>query len=131
MRSQVSMINHSVRIARFNTDVKAMAGSSFSRCSSRPACTASWRPRSLRSTSCHPVKRFSTFQTLCPWRTKISFPGTFSLLLAQGGGKHTVENDGQLPVVGHFGAQTDAPAAGALEHSTEFVDLCVGRRRDA
>ena len=41
MRSVVSRISHSVRIARFNTEVKAICGSSFSRCSSRPACTAS------------------------------------------------------------------------------------------
>ena len=41
MRSVVSSISHSVRIARFNTEVKAMCGSSFSLCSSRPASMAS------------------------------------------------------------------------------------------
>src|SRR6185295_17880610 len=40
---------------------------SFSR---RPASAASSRPRSVRSTSVQPVKRFSLFQVLSPWRSR-------------------------------------------------------------
>ncbi len=34
-----------------------------------PACMASLRPCSVSSTSVQPVKRFSRFQGLCPWRS--------------------------------------------------------------
>src|SRR6185436_512251 len=37
--------------------------------SSRPASAASARPFSVRSTSVQPVKRFSLFQVLSPWRS--------------------------------------------------------------
>src|SRR5204862_190663 len=60
----------SVRIARLSTDVKAMSKTyppSFRR---RPASAASARPRSDRSTSVQPVKRFSLFQVLSPWRSR-------------------------------------------------------------
>ena len=66
IRSVVSSISHRVRMARFKTEVNAIRGSSPARCSSRPARIASCRPSSLRSTSCQPVNRFSTFQVLWP-----------------------------------------------------------------
>src|SRR3954468_7015452 len=37
---------------------------------SRPASAASCRPRSVRSTSVHPVNRFSLFHVLSPWRSR-------------------------------------------------------------
>src|SRR5690606_32478498 len=40
--------------------------------SSSPAAIASATPCSVRSTSHHPVKRFSRFHWLWPWRTRIS-----------------------------------------------------------
>src|SRR5215469_618262 len=75
MRSISSSMIHSVRMARLSTEVKATSGASFSCSSSRPACAASARPCSERSTSVQPVNRFSTFQMLWPWRTRISLPG--------------------------------------------------------
>ena len=42
--------------------------------SSRPASRASCRPCSVRSTSTQPVKRFSRFQMLWPWRRSSSLP---------------------------------------------------------
>ena len=42
------------------------------RFSSRPASRASSRPLSERSTSVQPVKRFSLFQVLSPWRSRTS-----------------------------------------------------------
>ena len=39
---------------------------------SLPADLASSLPLSERSTSVHPVKRFSLFQTLSPWRRSTS-----------------------------------------------------------
>src|SRR5207244_10324258 len=40
-----------------------------------PASTASVTPRSLRGTSVQPVKRFSRFHVLSPWRRSTSVPG--------------------------------------------------------
>src|SRR5688572_13115668 len=62
----------SVRMARFRTDVWATSNSYFSAAIRRPASAASSRPLSLRSTSFHPVKRFSLFQVLSPWRSRTS-----------------------------------------------------------
>src|SRR5215469_12360834 len=76
MRSSSSSMIHSVRMARFNTEVKAMSAPRCSLMSSWPAWIASSRPCADRSTSVQPVNRFSTFQMLWPWRTRISFPGT-------------------------------------------------------
>ena len=39
---------------------------------SSPAARASFRRAALRSTSTHPVKRFSAFQVLWPWRSRMS-----------------------------------------------------------
>ena len=75
MRSISSSTLHIVRIARLSTEVNTMSGSRPAFLISAPADFASMRPRSDRSTSCQPVKRFSTFQTLWPCRTRINFPG--------------------------------------------------------
>src|ERR1700736_4497571 len=84
MRSISSSMINSVRIARLSTEVKATSGPSFSVSSSRPSCAASLRPCADRSTSVQPVNRFSTFQVLWPWRTRISLPGTSVRQLAHG-----------------------------------------------
>ena len=62
----------SVRMARFSTDVKATSKCvppSFSR---RPLRALPRRPCSDRSTSVHPVNRFSLFQVLSPCRSRTS-----------------------------------------------------------
>ena len=66
---------HCVRIARFNTEVNTTSGSSRALISSRAAARASSYPRGVRSTSTQPVKRFSRFQMLWPWRTSTRLPG--------------------------------------------------------
>src|ERR1700676_3299711 len=116
-------------MARFSTDVKAMFGSSFSASNSLPACTASRRPRSLKSTSCHPVNRFSTFHTLCPRRTKISFPVTVkssscsSRHSSQGSGKDAFEfGRRRLPMV-NVHEQPNASASRTLQHFPEFLNV--------
>ena len=53
-------------MARFNTDVYATSNVKPSCFSSRPAARASSMPFSLRSTSVHPVNRFSLFHALSP-----------------------------------------------------------------
>ena len=63
---------NSVRIARFSTDVNATSKTKPPALSSSPAALASPRPVSDKSTSVHPVKRFSLFQVLSPWRSKTS-----------------------------------------------------------
>ena len=72
MRSISSSTIHSVRIARFSTEVKAWPNSNPCARSNTPAARASSRPCAVRSTSVQPVKRFSRFQALWPWRTKTS-----------------------------------------------------------
>src|ERR1700722_17907940 len=76
MRSISSRMIHSVRMARFRTEVNATSMAMFSRRRSRPPSAASRCPVAVKSTSVHPVKRFSRFQMLWPWRTRMSFPGT-------------------------------------------------------
>src|SRR5208337_1812231 len=70
MRSISSNTIHSVRIARFNSEVKAMSKLYPCFLSRRPASLASSFPFSDRSTSVQPVNRFSLFQTLSPWRSR-------------------------------------------------------------
>src|SRR5208337_1493187 len=70
MRSISSNEIHSVRIARFNTEVKAMSKVYPCSLSRRPASLASCLPLSDRSTSVQPVNRFSLFQTLSLWRSR-------------------------------------------------------------
>ncbi len=65
---------HSVRIARFSTDVNAMSNGIPSAFSSLPASWASSNPCFERSTSIQPVNRFSRFQMLWPWRSRTSLP---------------------------------------------------------
>src|SRR5262245_25189411 len=67
-----SSASHNVRMARVRTDVYATSNSKPSFLRSRPASRASSRPRSVRSTSVHPVKRFSLFHVLSPWRSSTS-----------------------------------------------------------
>src|ERR1700683_4428442 len=76
MRSISSSMIHRVRMARFSREVNATSIQMFSRSSRTPAACASRCPCSVRSTSVQPVKRFSRFQVLWPWRTRMSFPGT-------------------------------------------------------
>src|SRR5438132_6646503 len=45
----------------------------------RPASTASSTPRPLSGTSVQPVKRFSRFQVLSPWRRRTSVPGLLAV----------------------------------------------------
>src|SRR5688572_25629523 len=61
-----------VRIARLSTDVYASSKVKPSALSSFPAACASSLPFSERSTSFQPVKRFSLFHSLSPWRIKTS-----------------------------------------------------------
>ena len=75
MRSISSRISQSVRIARVNTDVKAISKEMPSSLSARPAACASRAPRSVRSTSVQPVNRFFRFHSLWPCRTRTSVPG--------------------------------------------------------
>src|SRR5580704_797041 len=100
MRSISSSMIHSVRMARFSTEVKAMSTASCSLRSSCPAWAASLRPCADRSTSVQPVNRFSTFQVLWPWRTRISLPLTSVSQLA-----HRLDPDGErCEVAGTGGA---------------------------
>src|SRR6267154_6405306 len=75
MRSISSSMIHRVRMARFSTEVNATSTPTACASNSRPACAASARPLSARSTSVQPVNRFSTFQLLWPWRTRMRCPG--------------------------------------------------------
>ena len=54
--------------------VKATSNGMPSALSSRPASFASSMPWAERSTSIHPVNRFSRFQMLWPWRSSTSLP---------------------------------------------------------
>src|SRR3984893_10450116 len=83
MRSISSSMIHRVRRARFSTEVKATSTPIPCASNSRPACAASARPETDRSTSVPPVNRFSTFEVLWPWRTRMSFPGTLVRELAR------------------------------------------------
>ena len=68
-RSISSRAIQSVRIARFSTEVYARSNVNPSAFSSSAAVFASCLPLSLRSTSTHPVNRFSRFQSLSPCRS--------------------------------------------------------------
>ena len=70
MRSIWSNTIHCVRIARFNSDVKAMSKLYPCSLSKMPASLAPSLPYSERLTSIQPVNRFSLFQTLSPWRSR-------------------------------------------------------------
>src|ERR1700694_1137390 len=82
MRSISSSMTHGGRMARSTTEVNATSTPTPCASNSRPACAASARPETDRSTSVQPVNRFSTFQVLWPWRTRMSFPGTLVRQLA-------------------------------------------------
>src|SRR3982751_5265448 len=84
MRSSSSSTLHIVRMARLSTEVNTMSGLMPAFLISAPADFASMRPRSDRSTSCQPVKRFSTFQVLWPCRTRINLPGMRAPPLGEG-----------------------------------------------
>src|SRR5690606_37038433 len=58
-------------IARVCREVKAQLGSRPVFASNSPAAHASATPFSVRPTSHQPVKRFSRFHWLWPWRTRI------------------------------------------------------------
>src|SRR5690349_17602895 len=60
---------------RTRTDVCTTSGSRASRSISLPASRASSTPLGLSGTSCQPVKRFSRFQVLWPWRNSTRRPG--------------------------------------------------------
>ena len=64
---------HSVRIARFRTEVNAKSNWKPSCLRSRPASFASASPFSDKSTSVHPVNLFSLFHVLSPWRKSTNF----------------------------------------------------------
>src|SRR5687767_677785 len=70
----------SVRMARLSTEVYATSKTKPSCFSSCAARAASSRPRSERSTSVHPVNRFSLFQVLSPWRSRTSVGISIQLL---------------------------------------------------
>src|SRR5882762_2063983 len=82
MRSISSSMIHRVRMARFSIEVNARSTPIPCTSNSRPACAASARPETDKSTSVQPVNRFSTFQVLWPWRTRMSLPGTLVRELA-------------------------------------------------
>src|ERR1051325_5835028 len=67
-------------MARMRTDVWTTSGSSDAFVSWRPASRASSTPRSLSGTSCQPVKRFSRFQVLWPWRSRTSVAGPLPVM---------------------------------------------------
>src|SRR5579872_115770 len=71
---------------RIRTEVWTTSGRNPSRCRRRPASRASSTPFSLSGTSCHPVKRFSRFHVLCPWRRRTSRPGGLLALAINLGG---------------------------------------------
>src|SRR2546429_8853041 len=62
-------------MARFGTEVNAPWRPTSGASNSRAAGAAWARPESARWTSVQPVNRFSRFQVLWPWRTRMSFPG--------------------------------------------------------
>src|SRR5437879_4414604 len=63
-----------VWIARTSTDVCTTVGAMPAACIRRPASLASVTPSSLSGASYQPVKRFSRFHVLCPWRSRTSVP---------------------------------------------------------
>src|SRR5258705_5893841 len=69
-------------MARFSPGVNAPSAPIPGASTARPACAASARPETDRSTSVQPVNRFSTFQVLWPWRTRMSLAGTLVRELA-------------------------------------------------
>src|SRR3954454_6707700 len=73
-----------VVIARRNSEVCTTSGVSPASASCCPPRSASARPASLRGTSTQPVKRFSAFQTLSPWRSRTRVVTTGSALVAGG-----------------------------------------------
>src|SRR5437879_3456304 len=68
-----------VWIARSKSDSCTTPGRSPASFIKRPASTASFTPRSLNGTSVQPVKRFSRFQVLSPWRSRTSVPGCLAV----------------------------------------------------
>src|ERR1700737_4263937 len=62
-------------MARINTDVCTISGLRPAAFMRRPDSSASLTPCSLRGTSVQPVKRFSRFHVLWPWRSRMSVPG--------------------------------------------------------
>src|SRR5882757_7077185 len=52
---------------------------------SSPARAASAQPFSVRSTSTHPVNKFSAFHSLSPWRSRISVESPMTAILSRGG----------------------------------------------
>src|SRR3954453_11601735 len=72
-----------VLIARRSSEVWTTSGRIPASRSCSPPRTASSRPRSERATSTQPVKRFSAFQTLSPWRSRTRV----WVMSARGGGR--------------------------------------------
>src|SRR5215472_6187935 len=75
-------------MARRRSDSWTTEGRSPACFINRPAARASSTPCSLRGTSVQPVKRFSRFQVLSPWRRRISVPGEWGLTVAIDLGRH-------------------------------------------
>src|SRR5688572_11981044 len=69
-----------VRIARVSSDVCTTVGRTSAFFSSSPPSLACSSPSSVRSTSTHPVNRFFLFQSLSPWRSRISVAGMRQIL---------------------------------------------------
>src|SRR5467141_2652720 len=69
--------NWVVWIARSSSDSWTMLGLRSASFIRRPASIASFTPRSLSGTSVQPVKRFSRFHVLSPWRSRIRMPVLF------------------------------------------------------
>src|SRR5690606_458147 len=64
-----------VTTARVRTEVWDVSKRSPASAITVPAALASASPWGVRGTSCQPVKRFSRFHVLWPWRRMTSVPG--------------------------------------------------------
>src|SRR5690606_10024107 len=84
--SSASRAIQPVRMARVRTDVNDTSKVKPPSSSRRPAVRASSSPRSLRSTSVHPVNRFSRFHVDSPWRSNTSVYMVFSGRTGEGFG---------------------------------------------
>src|SRR3954454_16187938 len=72
-------------MARLSSEVCTTSGRKPASTSFSPPATASPRPFSVRGTSTQPVNRFFAFQSLSPWRSRISVRGA-SPMAGSGGG---------------------------------------------
>src|SRR5688572_14914679 len=112
---------HNVRMARFSSDTNATSKVWPACAMRRAASCASATPFGVRSTSVQPVKRFSRFHVLSPWRSRTSFIMRWSVLRASrrchgGPGVHQVRPHGTVIAdLAGTGQGADAGAIAELE----------------